>query len=160
VFAQQLRERRLPQRDVDRAPWRGIIDDLRDVHREQLPRGRARIGHRRRGEDEHRRGVVVSREPLQPAHDLGDVRAENPSIAVAFVDHDEAQALEEPRPARVAGQERMVGHVGVGEHDVGVAPGPVAFFKRSVAVVRRDPQARQPEVADRPYLVSGQCLGW
>ena len=43
--------------------------------------------------------AVVGADPPQPAQHRGDVRAEDPPVAVALVDHDVAQVAQEARPS-------------------------------------------------------------
>ena len=47
--------------------------------------------------------AVMRGDAAQPAQDLRDVRPEHPAVAVAFVDDDHPQPLEEAAPAAVAG---------------------------------------------------------
>ena len=69
-------------------------------------------------------------DPAQPAQHLRDVGAEHPAVVVALVDHDVAQLRQEARPAFVAGQQRAVQHVGVGEDVLAVVAGEVALLAR------------------------------
>ncbi len=70
--------------------------------------------------------------------------AEHPAVVVALVDDDEAQRAEEPRPARVARQQRAVQHVGVGQDVLAVVAGPLPHLRCGVAVVGGAPQVGQP----------------
>ena len=65
--------------------------------------------------------AVVRADAAQASQQVGDVGAEDAAQHVQLVDHDVAQAHEEGGPARVVRQDAVVQHLGVGEHDVGVA---------------------------------------
>jgi hypothetical protein len=51
---------------------------------------------------------------------LRHVRAEHAAVGVHFVDHHVLQVLEELRPLGVVGQDRLVQHVGIADHDLAV----------------------------------------
>lgn len=105
-----------------------------------------------------RSAVSAGAEPPEPPQDLRDVRAEHAAVAVALVDHDVAQALEEPRPPGVRRQQRAVQHVGVGQHEVRVRAHPVALGGRGVPVERRRAELRHGQRAHRAELVHRQRL--
>ena len=58
----------------------------------------------------------------------------------------------------MAGQQRVVEHVGVGEDVLGVVAGPLALVAAAVAVVGGDPDV-EPEGGEPGQLVLGQRLG-
>ena len=72
------------------------------------------------GQDELRLRPVEGRHALQPADDIGDVRAEHAPVGMHLVDDHEAQVAQEIRPVGVVRQDAGVQHVGVGEDDAGV----------------------------------------
>ena len=115
---------------------------------DQLGGGGRRDGGRGAGEDHRRLESRVARaQPQQPAQHHRHVGAENASVVMAFVDHDEAQVAQEHRPAGVVAQQRQVDHVGVGEDPARPFAGEAAHLGRAVAVVgrRRDvAAARSP----------------
>ena len=104
----------------------------------QALRQLARVGDRRRRADEDRIRSVVPADALQPAQDVRQVAAEHAAIRVQLVDHDEAQVLEQLRPARMVRQDARVQHVGIAEHDVRLAADRAARVGRRVAVVGED----------------------
>ena len=159
VFAAQLGQRRLPERERRRAARRGVVGDLRDGQAGEPGGGRARVGGGRRGEDEDGLGAVPRAHPPQPAQDLRDVGAEDAAVVVRLVDDDVAQAAQVRRPAGVPGQDRAVQHVGVGQHVVGVLPHPGALVGGRVAVEGRGAQLRELQAAQGLELVGGQGLG-
>jgi len=115
-------------------------------------------GHRGGGEHERRLGPVGGADPPQPAQDLRDVGAEDAAVVVALVDDDIAQRRPEAGPAAVAGKQRPVQHVGVGQEVVGVLARPVALLAAAVAVMRRRPHV-QAQRLDAGELVVGERLG-
>ena len=109
-----------PQRDGAGALRRAVDGDLLDgpARSVRLPSRRARRWWRWRrspsvGAEPGSRVAVA--QPQQPAQDHRHVRAENPSVVMAFVDHDVAQSAQEDRPAGVVAQQRQVDHVRIGE---------------------------------------------
>ncbi len=86
--------------------------------------------------------------------------AEDASVDVGLVDHDDREVREQLRPGPVVGQDADVEHVGVGEHDVGFAADLGARLLGRIAVIDRGPDTlRQPEAGQRPRLILGQRLG-
>ena len=159
VLAEQPDDRRLPQQDPPRGPGRAVVVDGDDGLADQAGCRETGLRGGRRGEHDDRLRPVVAGHAQQPAQHGGHVRAEQPAVGVALVDDDVAQPAQERRPHLVAGQQRMVQQVGVGQHDGGVSPGPRALVGRGVAVVRGGPHAGDRELAQRPPLVVGQGLG-
>ena len=80
-----------------------------------------RVGDRRAGEQEAGLRAVDRGRAAQSAQDVGDVRAEDATVDVSLVDHDEREVREQVTPARVVGQDPDVEHVGVGDHEVRAA---------------------------------------
>lgn len=116
------------------------------------------IGDGARGEQDRRRRAVVGADPQQPAHDVRHVGTETAPVVMALVDDDETQPGQEPRPGDVVRQHRQVEHVGVGEHNLGVAACPVAGRAGAVTVVGRDADPRVVLV-ECPLLIGRQRLG-
>ena len=78
--------------------------------------------------------AVERADALQPAHHVGDVRAEHAAVGVHLVDDHVAQVLEELRPLGVVRQDRLVQHVGIADHDVAVQADRLARIARRVAI--------------------------
>ena len=95
---------------------------------------RLRIADRRRAQDELRRRAVERADPPEPTQHVGDVRAEYAAVGVDFVDHHEAQVLEELRPLGVVRQDRLVQHVRIADHDVAMQSDRLARIAWRVAV--------------------------
>ena len=162
VLAQPGHERRLPQGQRGASTWRAVLGDRHDVEAGEPPGRHLRLGDGGRGQHEGGVGAVQRRHPPQPPQDLGDVGAEDAAVVVALVDDDVAQGAEEPRPARVAGQQGAVQHVGVGQDVLAVVARPLPHLGGGVAVVGGGPQVGQPglaEPAERRELVLGERLG-
>ncbi len=121
----------------------------------------AGVGDGRRGHDELGRRSVVRTDALEPAQDVGEVRAEDAAIGVQLVDDDVAQVLEQRRPLRVVGQDPRVEHVGVRQHQVGPGPHRAAGVLRRVAVVGEHAHLghRLRQRLQLRELVLGQRLG-
>lgn len=120
------------------------------------------LGSRGRGEQEDRLGAVAGADAAQPADDLRDMGAEDPPVAVAFVDDDIAQRPQEGGPAGVGRQDAAMQHVGVGQDVVGVLADPLALLDGGVTVVDRGPDGgaqRGGQLAYGAPLVGRQCLG-
>ena len=98
-------------------------------------------------------------ETPQSAQHVGDVGAEDAPHDVELVDDDERQLRQEVTPAGVTGEDADVEHVGVGEHDVGVAPHPRPGVPVGVAVVGGGLKARHPEPLEAAALIPGERLG-
>jgi len=72
------------------------------------------------------------------------VGAEHAAVAVQLVDHHELEALEELGPLGVVGQDRLVQHVRVGDHDVTAGTHRLAGVPRGVAVEGVGPHPQLP----------------
>jgi hypothetical protein len=83
---------------------------------------------------------------------------EDSAVVVALVDHDVAEVGEEGAPALVAGQQRSVQHVRVGQHVLRVVARPLALVAAAVAVVGGDADV-EAERGEPGELVLGQRLG-
>ena len=130
----RIDHRRIPQQQMALALRRAAVGD-RHHRRADQPLGQlGRIGDGRRGEDELRPDPIELADPLQPAEDISDVRAEHTTVAVQFVDDDERQRLEELRPLGVMRQDRLVQHVRVRDHDIAARAHRLARIARGVAV--------------------------
>ena len=114
-----------------RAGLRHQLERLLDQRLGQL----ARVGDRGRRADERGIRPVVPADAAQPPQHVGEVAAEDAAIGVQLVDDDEAQVLEQLRPARMVRQDARVQHVGVAEHHVRAAADGAARVLRRVAVV-------------------------
>ena len=118
-----------------------------------------RVGDRRAGQHEPRRGAVGVGDAPQPPQHVADVGAEHAAVDVRLVDDDEREVGEEVAPRAVVGQDPDVQHVGVGEHDVGAPADRGALLARRVAVVDRLAHPVHPERVQRARLVLGERLG-
>lgn len=158
----QFGQRGLPEGEDQLAARRGVVGHLDDRQTRQAPgcdRGIRRGG---RGQQEDRIGPVAGAQAAQATQDLGDVGAEDASVGVALVDHDEPQGTQEGSPAGMGGQDSPVQHVGVGQDVVRVLADPLAFLDRGVPVVDRGPDRvaeRGGERFHRAALVGCQGLG-
>ena len=135
------------------AAGRAVVVD--EVDRAAGERGGVRggVGDGGRAADEDGVAAVEAADALQPPQHVGDVRAEDASIAVQLVDDDVAQVLEEPHPLRMVGEDAAVQHVGVRDHDVPGDAGGAPRARGGVAVVglRADLAARG--VGERAQLL-------
>ncbi len=154
-----LGEGRFPQPEDHRAARGGVVGDRGGGQTGQPAGGDGRVGSGGRGEQEDGGGAVAGTDPPQSAQYLGHVRAEHAAVAVALVDHDVAERLEEGGPAGVRGQDAPVQHVRIGEDVGGVLADPLAFLGRGVAVVEGGPDAGRGEFRGPAALVGGECLG-
>ena len=77
--------------------------------------------------------LVVLADASQPAEHVRDVAAEDAAQRVQLVDHDVAQPHEERRPPLMRREDAHVQHLGVGEHDVGVACAPTRGRRSAVS---------------------------
>jgi hypothetical protein len=110
-------QRRLPQRERHPAARRRVVRDGLD-HQAGEPLGRRRRVTRRGGGQHEGGGAPVAvGHPAEAAQHVGDVRAEDAAIGVALVYDDVAQAPQEGLPRRVPGQDAVVQHVRVGQHE-------------------------------------------
>ena len=160
VLARQLVEQgRLPQRDGAARRGRPVVAHGHDLPPDQPCREGRRVRHRRRRQHDRRTRSVAGADPQQAAQQERHVRAEQPAVGVALVQHDIAQAAQIARPSAVLRQQRAVQHVGVAEQPPPVLAGPVALGERGVAVVGRGAHVREVERRERPQLVRGQRLG-
>jgi len=87
------------------------------------------------------------------------MRAEDPSVDMAFINHDVAQRPQERSPSLVAGEQRVVHKVGVGQNVLAVVADPATFVRGGVAVVGRSAKPRDRQGGQARHLVSGQSLG-
>ena len=78
----------------------------------------------------------MTADPLEAPEDVRQVAPEDAAIGVQLVDDDEAQVLEQLRPARVVRQDARMQHVGIAEHHVGTGPDRASRVLRRVTVVR------------------------
>ncbi len=135
-------DRRVPHRDRALGARRAVARDDRHVVEARQPRGQlARVGDRRRREQEARGGAVQLADPPQPPQHVGDVRAEDAAVDVGLVDHDHREVLEEVAPGGVVGQDPEVQHVRVGQDHVGPRGGR-RRAARAACRRRRSPVAR------------------
>ena len=112
---EQLRDSRARSSAPPAAPSRGRPPSPRC---RQRARELARIRDRRRREQELWARAVDTREPAQAAEHVPDMRAEDASVDVRFVDHDVSEVVQHVRPAVVMRQDADVQHVGVREDHV------------------------------------------
>ena len=153
-------DRRVPHRDRALGGGRAVaVDDRHVLEPGQPLRELARVGdRRRRQQDPRRRAVGVADPPQAPQH-VRDVRAEHAAVDVRLVDHHHREVREEVGPRGVVGEDPQVQHVGVGEDDVRPPPDRRALLARRVAVVDRRLGALDAERVQRPRLVLRQRLG-
>ena len=151
---------RLPERDRARAVRRGVVGHGHHVEPGEPPRRRLRLAHR--GRREHHDGLrpVVRAHAQQPAQHVRDVRTEHAPVVVALVHDDDPQSCEQPCPALVAGQERVVHRVRVGEHELRVVARPRPLVERAVAVDggRPDERCAVLVAGQTAQLVGGERL--
>ena len=152
-------ERRVPEHDrALRARRLILVDDGEGNADEALGEG-LRLGDRRRREHEPGVGAVLRAEPPQAAHHLSHVAAEDATVDVRLVEHDEAELVEELRPSFVRGEDAQVQHVGVGEEDRRRASQKGALILWRVSVVDRRDDAGDAEPGELARLVLGERLG-
>ena len=87
------------------------------------------------------------------------MRAEHPSVDMAFVDHDVAQRPHERRPSLMAGKQRVMHEVGVGQDVLTVVADPAPFIRWGVTVVGRCAEPGDGQSRQARHLVGGQSLG-
>ncbi len=148
----------VPEDDLALGLRRGVAGDDADVEPREPRRELAGVRDRRRGEHEHRVGVVGERQPAQAPEHVPDVRAEDPAVDVRLVDDDETEVVERVAPAIVVGQDADVEHVRVREDHVRRAPDVRATLDRRVAVVDRGPEAGDPEAREPARLILRERL--
>src|SRR5665811_1707915 len=85
--------------------------------------------------DERGGGSIERRHPPQSAHQCRQMRSKYPSVDVTFVDHDVAQRPQERSPALMAGEQRVMHEVGVGQDVLAVIADPATFIRWGVTVV-------------------------
>ena len=149
----------VPEGDEALAPRGGVVGDLGDRQAAEL-RGQA-SGPTDGGRAEHEgrvRAVEVA-DPPQPAQQVRHVGAEDPPQDVELVDHHVLQPAEVGGPLGVVGQQGRVQHLGVGQQDGRLPPGPGPLLGRGVAVVGGGDEAGQVQLEQGPGLVLGQRLG-
>ncbi len=160
VLARQLVEQgRLPQRDGAARGGRPVVAHGHDLPPDEPCREGRRVRHRRGRQHDRRTRSVPGADPQQAAQQERHVRAEQPAVGVALVQHDVAQAAQIARPSGVPRQQRAVQHVRIAEQPPPVLAGPVPLGERGVAVVRRGTHVREVERCERPQLVRGERLG-
>ncbi len=137
-----VHERTLPEPEAPLGLGRAVVVDRAHRPAAQRRRELGRVADRRTREAERRAGPVVRAHPLEPAQHVRDVAAEDAAQRVQLVDDHELQAHEERRPASVVGEDRLVQHLRVRQHDVGVLAGPGPIVRGRVAVVRDRLQTR------------------
>ena len=152
-------ERRVPQDDRLLGSRRAVVVDRGEGQADQPFGERPRVGDGRRGQHELRLGAVGRAQPAQPAHDLGDVRAEHATVDVGLVEHDEAQVVQELGPVFVTGQDADVHHVGVRHEDGRGGADARALSPGRVTVVEGGDHARQAQTGEAASLVLGERLG-
>ena len=132
-----VEERRVPERDRPLRMRRGVLADDGRLDAEQRLDELARVGDRRRGEQELRLGAVDRRGAAQAAQNVRDVRPEDAAVDVRLVHDHVAEVLEDVAPAVVVRQDPDVEHVRVREDDVRPLADLPAPLGLGVAVVDR-----------------------
>ena len=115
----------------------------------------------RRAQDLRPRAVELA-QAVQAPEDVGHVRSVDAAVRVQLVHDHVAQVLEELHPLGVVGQDALVEHVRVGDHDVGLRADGLARVLGRVAVVGERPDVRAEgldEAVELGELVLGQGLG-
>ena len=157
-----VHHRRVVDREVLLAPRRAASVDERHLAARHPLGQLLGVADGGRAAEELRVGPVEAAEPLQPPEDVGHVRAVDPAVAVDLVHDHVAQVLEQLHPLGVVGQDALVEHVGVRDHDVGASPDRLARVLRRVAVISKGTDVG-PQGLDRRVelgeLVLGQRLG-
>ncbi len=115
-----------------------------------------RVGNRRRAAHKLRVAAVVAADPLQPPHDVRQVRPEHAAVGMHLIHNDVSQVREELRPPRVVRQDGLVQHVRVGEDDLSVVPQLPPLRRRRVAVVRAGQELDPGRAGVPPALESRQ----
>ena len=92
------------------------------------------------------------------------VRAKNAPVGMAFINDDELQVPQQPRPPRVRRQQRHMHHIRVGENEPRMIAHARAGFLRRIAVIRRGHHALErrnapAQLEHRLQLVRSQRLG-
>ena len=131
--------RRVPHQEAAPAVRRSVLgEDERVVNPRQPLEEVPRVAHRRRAADHRRRRAVHGCEAAQAAEDARNVRSEDASVHVRPVDDDQAERREDVRPLGVAGEQRAVEHVRVGDDHARVGAHVRPLRLRRVAVVSVD----------------------
>ena len=73
----------------------------------------------------------------QAAQNQGHIGAEYAPVGVAFIDDDELQVAQHPRPPRVRGQHGHVHHIGIGKHQARMIAHARPGFQGRIAVIGR-----------------------
>ncbi len=81
-----------------------LVDQPDPLQTSEPLRELARVGDRRGGEQEARRGAVGGGDAAQAAHHVGDVGAEHAAVDVRLVDHDDGEVGEEAWPTIRGGE--------------------------------------------------------
>ena len=136
-----VHDRRIVEDEKFLSGRRAVFFDHLEIGFRQARGEFARIRDRRRGADELRVRAVEARDAPQPPQHVGQVAAEHAAIRVQFVQHDVAQILEQPLPARVVRQDSGVQHVRIRQHDVPALANRLARVGGRIAVVGEDAEA-------------------
>ena len=153
---------RVPQQHVFLAAGRTAFGDAGDRCFDQRLRVLAGVADGGRAQDELRADTIERTHALQPADDVGHVRAEHAAIGVHLVDHHITQAFEELRPLGVMRQDRLVQHVRIADHHIAVQTDRLAGVAGRVAIKRERLDAKIAglvQLQQFGHLVLGQRLG-
>ena len=137
----------------------GVVVDHVDLVADQRPRQLAGPADRCRGEHERRVGAVERGHPSQASQHVGAVAPEHAPQQMELVDDDVGQVAKQPSPPPMVGQQSVMEHLRVGQHDPGRAPGPGPLLGAGIAVDGGRQQLPGAEIAEGPELVLGECLG-
>ena len=149
----RVEQLRVPEQDRSFGTRRSVgVDDGR-LDACEPGRELARVGDRRRGEQELRVGSIDLRQAAQTTEHVADVRAEDPAIHMRLVHDDVAQVVQDVGPAVVMREHPDVEHVGVRQHDVRPLTNLPAPFPRGVSVVDRGAHVRRLELRECTSLV-------
>ena len=152
-------QRRVPEHDRALRARRLVLVDHGERRADEAFGELLRIADRRRGEHEARVRAVLAAEAPQPAHDLGDVAAEDAAVDVRLVEDHVPQLVQVLGPALVPGQDADVQHVGVAEQDGRGAAQQRPLVLRRVPVVDGRHHAGHAEPVELACLVLGERLG-
>ena len=132
-------------------------------HRIRLPARKPakrsrRVGHRRRRP--HHRGPrpIQRRHPQQTAQHQRHMRPEHTSVPVRLVNNHKPQVLKPPAKPLMTRQNAAVQHIGIGENDVAVLPGPLPVRLRGVAIETARPHPLQRQRHELRQLIVPQRL--
>ena len=130
----RIHYRRIPQQQMFFPLGRSAFGNCRNLLTDQLGRQLLGIRDRRRAENKPGIRAIKTTHPAQPPDHIGHMGAEHAPIGVHLVDDHIFEIFEKLRPFGVMGQNALVQHVGIGNHDVTVHTHRLAGVPRRVAI--------------------------